>query len=327
MLKHTLTEQDPLWVPLLAHYRTNGDLDHARMEAHLTEITPHVSQIMLAGSTGDGWEMDDHRFQSLIEFAAQKVTGQVRVMFGALAADTASVIARIRMVEDRLADEPSLRQRYVGVTVCPPMDPAAAQSDIISHYKEVLRQTSSPVSLYQLPQVTGCKMSPETVQELAGDPRMIMFKDSSGEDEVATSGRDYSPNIMLRGAEGGYAEAVAGGGYNGWLLSTANVFGEDLRQIEAALRSGNTDEAKMLSDRLSKVVLELFDAAADEKGANAFSNANRAADHLRAHGANWKSVPPPLKQDNEPVTDELVASAATICKDLIDLDGPGYLNQ
>lgn len=327
MSKHTLTEQDPLWVPLLAHYHAGGDLDHSRMEAHLNEVSSQVTQIMLAGSTGDGWEIDDRRFQALIEFAAQKVAGRVRVMFGALAPDTASVIARIRMVEERLSQEPGLSQRYVGVTVCPPVDPEATQADIFLHYKEVLRQTSSELSLYQLPQVTGCKMSPETVQKLAEDPRVIMFKDSSGEDEVAASGRDISPTVMLRGAEGGYAEAVTGGGYDGWLLSTANVFGKELRQVEAALRSGKTDEARALSDRLGGIVSSLFDAAADETGANAFSNANRAADHLRAYGARWEAVPPPLKQNGEPLAVELVERAAKICKELIDLDGAGYLNQ
>jgi dihydrodipicolinate synthase/N-acetylneuraminate lyase len=144
---------------------------------------------------------------------------------------------------------------------------------------------------------------------------------------VAASGRDFSPTVMLRGAEGGYAEAVTGGGYDGWLLSTANVFGKELRQVEAALRSGKTDEARALSDRLGGIVSSLFDAAADETGANAFSNANRAADHLRAYGARWEAVPPPLKQNGEPLAVELVERAAKICKELIDLDGAGYLNQ
>lgn len=325
MSRHSMIEGDPLWVPLLTHYSDCGDIDHVRMTAHLEQVAADVSQIMLAGSTGDGWELDDRGFQSLIDFASRSATGKIRIMFGALAPNTETVIARIKMIEDRLPLEPDLRQRYVGVTVCPPVDPEATQFQIMEHYRKILRHTSSYISVYQLPQITGCTVAPVTVQKIAEDPRVIMFKDSSGVDEVAVSGLDYAPAVMLRGAEGGYAEAVTGGGYGGWLLSTANVFGDSLRQIETALRSDRPDQAKALSDRLGGVVMRLFEAAADEGGANNFSNANRAADHLRAHGARWKAVPPPVKQNGDPLSIALIATAAEICEGFIPLDKVGYL--
>ena len=46
---------DPLWVPLLTHYRGDAPaaVDHARMAAHVASLRPSVRQFLLAGSTGD----------------------------------------------------------------------------------------------------------------------------------------------------------------------------------------------------------------------------------------------------------------------------------
>lgn len=327
MPRQTLMTHDPLWVPLLSHYRDDGGIDHDRMKAHLEHIAPHVTQIMLAGSTGDGWEIGNDRLAALVDFAAQEMGAGTRVMMGTLAPGTDDVVARINLVERRLSQDAALAARFVGVTVCPPVEPDADQKRIRAHFEAVFARTSSPVSVYQLPQVTGCSIAPETFSALATNPRVIMFKDSGGNDEVAESVEDCAKVTMLRGAEGGYAKAVSGQGYGGWLLSSANAFGKELRDIEAALRHGDREKATRLSDTLGAMIARLFSAAADEGGANAFSNANRAADHLRAYGKSWKSAPAPYKQNGDRLSESLIAQAAEICAPTIDLAEAGYLHQ
>ena len=327
MPKQTLMKRDPLWVPLLSHYRDDGSIDHDRMKAHLDQLAAHVTQIMLAGSTGDGWEIGNDRLSSLVDFAARAMGAGTRLMVGTLAPGTDDVIARVNLVESQVAADPALAERFVGVTVCPPVEPGADQERIMAHYNAVFARTSSQVSVYQLPQVTGCTIMPETFSKLATNPRVIMFKDSGGSDEVADSVADCGQVSMLRGAEGGYAEAVSGQGYGGWLLSSANAFGKELREIEAALRQGDMEKATRLSDTLGKLISRLFAAASDESGANAFSNANRAADHLRAYGKSWKSAPAPYKQNGERLSQSLIAQAADICAEMIDLAEAGYLHR
>ena len=48
---------DPLWVPVLSHYRRDGvgRIDPGRTAARIAALRPHVRQILLAGSTGDGY--------------------------------------------------------------------------------------------------------------------------------------------------------------------------------------------------------------------------------------------------------------------------------
>ena len=86
---------DRLWAPLLTHYRLSGDravLDEARMAAHVAHIRPHVRQYLVAGSTGDGWDMDDDTLAKLVRFSAHPVFAGARVVFGALGKTSDDVV-------------------------------------------------------------------------------------------------------------------------------------------------------------------------------------------------------------------------------------------
>ena len=48
-----------LWSPTLVFYDAAGRIDRDRQLAHLAFMTPHVGGVLVPGSTGDAWEMDD----------------------------------------------------------------------------------------------------------------------------------------------------------------------------------------------------------------------------------------------------------------------------
>ncbi|MGH7079431.1 MAG: dihydrodipicolinate synthase family protein [Acetobacteraceae bacterium] len=320
--------QDPLWVPLLTHFRAGGGgvvVDPVRMAAQIRAMQPEVRQYLLGGSTGDGWELDEHQFGDLISLSRTEVFTGTRVLMGVLRPTTGEVIARARMVERALVHDGPPRGVYAGLTVCPPVAPEASQGSILAHYRAVLEATESPIAVYQLPQITGCSLEPATVRTLARDPRIIMFKDTSGTDTVASAGP--IPGVaMVRGAEGGYLAALAPSGpYDGWLLSSANVFGRVLRRILDLHAADEGARASRLSGILAMVVEALFDAAAEIAFGNPFSNANRAADHVLATGRTWRDVPAPLSASGNALPARLLEAAADILEALRAVSDAGYL--
>ena len=141
-----------------------------------------------------------------------------------------------------------MRTAEAGITICAPIKPDATQDEIAAHVEAVLAETSAPIAVYQLPQVVGCEIAPETFSALAvANPRIVLFKDTSGGDAVAASGVPRGAAKFLRGAEGRYAEALATGGYDGWLLSTGNGFGRELRAIADLTAAGDLAAAKAKS--------------------------------------------------------------------------------
>src|SRR3954452_10151520 len=97
------TAADRLWVPLLTHYRKSGsnvEVDLERTAAHLLFIRPWVRQFLLAGSTGDGWEMDLEQLLALIRLTDRHDVFLVsRLLVGALRPAIASVIEWARAIE------------------------------------------------------------------------------------------------------------------------------------------------------------------------------------------------------------------------------------
>jgi len=320
---------DRLWVPLLTHYcRTAGSVkaDPERMGAHLAYIRPSVRQFLIAGSTGDGWEMSFETFLDLVQLTRRHdLFDGTRLLFGALRPTTAGVIEWAQCFEANLEQEGGVAGEYAGLAICPPIDPTADQAAILTHYELVLEKTHSPIAIYQLPQVTGCSIEPETMQALAKHPRVTMFKDTSGADVVASAG--VTGVTMVRGAEGNYVRSLAPiGSYDGWLLSTGNAFGPILRRILVLHGQNEHERALRVSNVLSVIVEMLFEETAKVPFGNPFSNANRAVDHLWAYGREWYLKQPPLTVSGNELPEDLLAAAAELVGHFPALPEAGYLS-
>jgi dihydrodipicolinate synthase/N-acetylneuraminate lyase len=245
-------------------------VDPKRIHAHLRHIRPFVRQFLIAGSTGDGWEMSIETFLYPVRLTRDRdLFHGTKLLFGALRPTTNGVIEWAQRFEAVLEREGPVAGEYVGLAVCPPIDADADQELIVKHYQTILEQTHSPIAVYQLPQVTQCLIEPDTMRVLAQHPRITMFKDTSGLDAVASAG--INGVTMVRGAEGSYLQNLSLAGlYDGWLLSTGNAFGPILRRILELYERGEHRRALHVSDILSLSIKMLFEEAATVPFGNPF---------------------------------------------------------
>lgn len=326
-----------LWCPPLTHYTADGDLDRDRMAAHLRSIAPYVKGLLVPGSTGDGWEMDDAEARQVLEFVLDLAPELgVQVLVGALrtdleethraVADTRSWLRKRTGLSDDFASMSTAR--VCGFTVCPPKGQNRSQDQLRDALASVL-ELGVPTALYQLPQVTLNEMAPQTVADLAGQfSTFYLFKDSSGTDRVATSGVDLSGVIRVRGAEGAYDRWLrsSGGPYHGFLLSTANCFAPHLYRMIKHLDHGRMPEARAVSAPLSRVVAQVFELVADLPDGNAFANANKAVDHFMAHGPDAADLPPPRLHAGSVLPSQVIRVTGELLVHYNLMPSSGYLN-
>ena len=282
-----------LWCPTLTHFQAARTPDPERTQAHLTALAPYVKGILVPGSTGEGWEMSDHDIHLLLSTVLDAAAAAgIHVLIGVLKTSTDEVLACLESLEP-LRTHPAV----VGVTICPPKGSELSQETLHVSLAQVLA-CGWPTALYQLPQVTQNELAPETVAALAAEfANVILFKDTSGEDQVAKSGLDFGGVFLVRGAEkGGYAPwpRTNGGPYDGFLLSTANVFAPELSEILRLLDSGEQATAEALSQKLETVVGAAFALVGEFPHGNAFANANKVLDHCRTYGDDALTIEPPL---------------------------------
>lgn len=294
-----------LWCPPLTHYQADGSIDRERITAHQRAMHPEVDSFMAPGSTSDGWELSDNEVAEVVGIALDlgKELGS-RTLVAAL---RPTVRQAMGITEQTMA---TLRKRsgcgdgleameacgVCGFVVCGPSGAQVGQEEILDGLAEVLN-LGLPMAVYQLPQITQNRIAPETFTQLAAQyPNLIMFKDSSGEDQVALADQGESGVYLVRGAEGGYDQWAreSGGPYAGFLLSTANCFGVQLQALLSGLEQGELDQARAISKQLTLVIEQAFDAVSGVEAGNAFTNANKAIDHFMAHGPEAADMPGPM---------------------------------
>jgi 4-hydroxy-tetrahydrodipicolinate synthase len=282
-----------LWCPALTHFRQSHEPDTQRMYLHLQHLSLHTKALLVPGSTGEGWEMSDGDIRKVLDivFEIAESLG-LQILVGVLKTTLQEVLSCMQSLE-YLSSHPA----FVGFTVCPPKGDGLSQDEILHALRHVLER-GWPTALYQLPQVTGNEMTPETVGTLAREyENFILFKDTSGFDRVAKSGADLGGVWMVRGAEaGGYAGwlRVSGGQYDGFLLSSANVFAKELARIIELSQNGRTQEATELAITIQRVVQSVFEWCKEIAVGNPFTNANKMLDHVMAFGSCWTTEPTPM---------------------------------
>ena len=312
-----------LWCPTLTHFRAAREPDALRIGSHLVALSPVVHGILVPGSTGEGWEMNDADILALLEIVLDAAeTSGVRVLVGVLKTNIDDMLACLDSM-DTIRTHPAV----AGFTICPPRGSDLNQQAIRDGLARVLER-GWPTALYQLPQVTQNEMSAETVAGLASEfPNFILFKDTSGLDRVAQSGLDFGGVFMVRGAEqGGYAAwpRQAGGPYDGFLLSTANVFASELAQMLRLLDEGNIEAARAISEKLVEVVSRAFATVREFPFGNAFANANKILDHCLAHGDDALHIDPPMLYSGVQLPKRFIESAFAMLREHSLLPQSGY---
>jgi hypothetical protein len=182
-----------------------------------------------------------------------------------------------------------------GFTVCAPRGRKKSQEEI-GEALEAILNLGLPTALYQLPQVTQNEIGAGLASDLAMRfENFVLFKDSSGADQVVLSGQPLGGVFTVRGGEGDYARwlSLTGGPYNGFLLGSANCFAAELQRVIQHINAGALAAARQLSDRLTAVMNEVSRAVAGLPDGNAFANANKAIDHYFAWGPGAASQSPP----------------------------------
>jgi len=312
-----------LWCPPISHYTADGTLDEKRIQAHLAHLAAHVGGLLAAGSTGDGWELDDPRYRQVVRAAlAAAAKHSYRVLIGVLRAQDTEVHRLINEWTDRLAAneagdrllETLSDQHIAAFTICGPvgakLEPAFVENVLVK-----LLQTGVPLSIYQLPQVTGYNIGTTTLNRLAARfPNFLLFKDTSGEDAVALSSSPMPGVCMVRGAEGDYLRwlGLAGGPYQGFLLSSANCFARQLFELIEAARDRRLEVAKTLSNQVSVVMRDLFEVVKGLSHGNAFANANKLGDHYMAFGPRGLSASPPRFSTGEALPAEILEAGRAV---------------
>lgn len=218
------------------------------------QIAAGIHGLVPCGTTGEASTLSHDEHLRVVELVVQVARGRVPVLAGAGANDTAAAIELARGCKARGAD---------GTLQVTPYYNKPTQAGLVAHFRAIARESDLPVVLYNVPGRTACDLLPETVAELAEDPRIVGIKEATADLNRAARLRqllgDRPDFTLLSGDDFTVFPFLALGGH-GVISVTSNVAPAWVAGMCDAAAAGRWDDARALHDRHYPLARALFTA-------------------------------------------------------------------
>lgn len=237
--------------PMVTPARTEGDgIDVQSLEEYTDFlIDGGVHGLFPCGSTGEFSSLTREQRKTVIETVADRVD-DLPVLAGCSDTCVDDTLTYVRDAREAGAD---------AAVVVTPYYLDTDQAGLRRFFEDVAGRSPLPVFLYNIPKLTGVRLSVESVVQLAEEPNVVGLKDSTGDltyhHRVLSAVPDSftvlqgTSHLSLTSLDGGADGATAG---------AANVFPGVLTEIYEAQRSGESERAvQLMNDVVHPLIGEI----------------------------------------------------------------------
>jgi 4-hydroxy-tetrahydrodipicolinate synthase len=234
---------------MITPLRGRDELDAAGLEKLIEHIlAAGVSGLFILGTTGEGPGLSYRLRREVIERVCKQVKQRVPVLVGIT--DTAFVesVNVTRAAADSGAD---------AVVLAPPYYLPEAQPELEEYLGHLVPELPLPLFIYNMPALTKVHIEPDTLRRVMDNPRIVGFKDSSGDlnyfKAVADLIKQHRPDWpLLIGPEEKLFDALQVGGHGG-VSGGANLFPKLYVKLCEAHQAGDLARAQELQKQIQRV--------------------------------------------------------------------------
>ena len=214
------------------------------------QINNGTHGLVPVGTTGESPTLSHDEHKKLIEVCIEQSNGRVPVIAGAGSNSTSEAVDFVKHACSAGAD---------GLLVVTPYYNKPTQSGLLAHYKELIKHTSKPIIIYDIPGRSVIQMTDKTMAELAQDRFIVGVKDATADLTRPTRlqnviGDDF---IQLSGEDGTALAYLAAGGH-GCISVTANIAPDLLSRMHNAWKQGDINTAQEINKKLMPLHDALF---------------------------------------------------------------------
>ena len=202
------------------------------------------------GTTGESPTLSHDEHKKLIEVCIEQSNGRVPVIAGAGSNSTSEAVDFVKHACSAGAD---------GLLVVTPYYNKPTQSGLLAHYNELIKHTSKPIIIYDIPGRSVIQMTDETMAKLAQDQFIVGVKDATADLTRPTRLQNVISDdfIQLSGEDGTALAYLAAGGH-GCISVTANIAPNLLSRMHNAWKQGDINTAQEINKKLMPLHDALF---------------------------------------------------------------------
>ena len=214
------------------------------------QINNGTHGLVPVGTTGESPTLSHDEHKKLIEVCIEQSNGRVPVIAGAGSNSTSEAVDFVKHACSAGAD---------GLLVVTPYYNKPTQSGLLAHYNELIKHTSKPIIIYDIPGRSVIQMTDETMAKLAQDQFIVGVKDATADLTRPTRLQNVISDdfIQLSGEDGTALAYLAAGGH-GCISVTANIAPKLLSLMHNAWRQGDIKTAQEINKKLMPLHDALF---------------------------------------------------------------------
>jgi 4-hydroxy-tetrahydrodipicolinate synthase len=226
-------------VPIVTPCTKSGEIDAEGLTSvcrYMIEAGCHA--LFVGGSTGRGPWLSRAARAKACAVVAGAIGSKVPLLAGCMASGLSDMMENARLMAEAGAQ--------IAVLTAPGYF-NYSQQEVERIFLQFADASPLPVMIYDIPAFVGMKLDTEMVNRLARHPRVIGFKDSSGDlgrfRELLAALRDREGFYLLQGKEHLLAESLLAGA-SGFVVSLLHVDPRPFVALYTAARAGNEDLAR-----------------------------------------------------------------------------------
>ena len=214
------------------------------------QINNGTHGLVPVGTTGESPTLSHDEHKKLIEVCIEQSNGRVPVIAGAGSNSTSEAVDFVKHACSAGAD---------GLLVVTPYYNKPTQSGLLAHYNELIKHTSKPIIIYDIPGRSVIQMTDKTMAELAQDRFIVGVKDATADLTRPTRLQNIiGDNFIQLSGEDGTALAYLAAGGHGCISVTANIAPNLLSRMHNAWKQGDINTAQEINKKLMPLHDALF---------------------------------------------------------------------
>jgi len=238
-------------VALVTPMSADGRIDYECLERLIDwHLEQGSAALVIAGTTGESATLSKTEHVELIRRSSEIAAGRIPIIAGTGSNSTQQTI-NLSLEVGALGID--------GYLVVTPYYNKPTQEGLFQHFQAIADAVKLPLILYNVPGRTSIDLLPETVERLAGHPRIIGVKEATG---------DVSRVAQIRAGCGGAFALYSGDdltsreflllGGDGVITVTGNTAPSQMAAMVAAAIAGNAEEAGRIDAGLMALHRDLF---------------------------------------------------------------------
>jgi 4-hydroxy-tetrahydrodipicolinate synthase len=234
---------------MVTPFGPSGELNEDAARRLMRHLIEHGSDgVVVAGTTGESPTMTDEEKLRLLEIALDEIGDEATVVAGTGSNDTAHSVELTRRASDLGAH---------AVLVVTPYYNKPQRQGLLEHFRTVAAASDVPVMLYNIPARSVVNLEPDLLAEVAESENVVAVKQANPDIDQAKRVMEDAGLALYAGDDNLLLPFSEIGGAGG-VCVTSHLFGEQMKELHDAARSGDVERAREIDAGLQDAYETLF---------------------------------------------------------------------